>query len=124
MIRAVFVAFAACALIGAASPSPAPTVTPSIQLAQTRLDTMLRTGHADPSWFSDGFLDQIPASKVDAVLASLVSQYGAYQSIELKPDAFVAQFAKGTLDVLIHMDANAKIDYLLFRPPAAPSASP
>lgn len=124
MIRAVFLAFAGCALIGAASPSPGPTVTPSIQLVQTRLDTMLRTGHADPSWFSQGFLQQIPAGKVDSVIASMVQQMGAYQSLEFKPEAFVARFANGSVDVLIHMDANAQIDYLLFKPAAAPSASP
>lgn len=108
-------------MLGAASPSPA--VTPSIALAQSRVDTMLRTGHADPSWFSQSFLDQIPASKVDEVIASLLKQLGPYQSVELTSDKFVAHFAKGTDDVLIHLDADAKIDGLLFRPPVVTSGS-
>jgi hypothetical protein len=83
----------AAGLLGAASPSPAPTDTPSIALAQSRVDTMLRTGHADPAWFSQSFLDQIPASRVDEVIASVVKQLGAYQSVELKSDKFVAHFA-------------------------------
>src|SRR5579862_6614621 len=117
------VLFLAAALLGVASPSPAPTVTPSIALAQSRIDTMLRTGHADAAWFAQSFLDQVPATKVDEVIASLVKQLGAYQSVELTPQKFVAHFAKGTDDVLIHLDADAKIDALLFRPPVVTSGS-
>jgi hypothetical protein len=84
---------------------------------------MLRTGHADPAWFSQSFLDQIPASKVDEVIASLLKQLGPYQSVELTTDKFVAHFAKGTDDVLIHLDTDAKIDGLLFRPPVVTSGS-
>lgn len=115
--------FLAAALLGAASPSPSPSVTPSIELAQSRIDAMLRAGHADPAWFSQIFLDQVAASRVDEVIASLVKQLGAYQSIERKKNAFVAHFAKGTDDVLIHLDADAKIDALLFRPPVVSSGS-
>jgi beta-lactamase class A len=121
--RACTIAALCIVLLGAASPAPSPAVTPSVALAQSRVDTMLRTGHADPAWFSQSFLDQIPASKVDEVIASLIKQLGAYQSVELTPDKFVAHFAKGTDDVLIHLDVDAKIDGLLFRPPAVTSGS-
>lgn len=113
--------FLAAVLLGAASPSP--SVTPSVELAESRIDAMLRTGHADPAWFSQVFLDQVPASRVDEVIASLVKQLGPYQSIERNPDTFVAHFAKGTDDVRIHLDADAKIDALLFRPPVVTSGS-
>lgn len=122
-IRSATFALLCLVLAGAASPAPSPTVTPSVELAQSRVDTMLRTGHADPAWFSQSFLDQIPASKVDEVIASLLKQLGRYQSIQLTPEKFVAHFAKGTDDVLIHLDADAKIDGLLFRPPVITSGS-
>jgi hypothetical protein len=85
--------------------------------AKDRLDTMLRTGHADASWFSASFLAQVPASKVDQVIAHVKAALGDYRSIEFTPEKFVAHFAKGTDDVLIHLDADNKIDGLLFRPP-------
>ena len=84
-----------CALVGAPqviagpssspSPSASPTSPPNaaIQLARRRLDTMLRTGHADPAWFSASFLAQIPASKVDEVLAGLTATLGPYRNLEL-----------------------------------------
>jgi hypothetical protein len=105
------------------SPSPSPTSSPSpapttvFDFAKSRLDTMLRTGHADSTWFSATFLAQIPASKVDDIVAQLKDALGDYRSIELTPTKFVAHFAKGEDDVLIHLDAENKIDGLLFRPP-------
>lgn len=82
---------------------------------------MLRSGHADPAWFSQSFLSQLPAGKVDEVIAGIVKELGPYQSVELTAEKFVAHFAKGTVDVLIHLDADAKIDLLYFRPPATAS---
>jgi hypothetical protein len=111
------------AVAQSSSPSPAPAVSPAavppgIELARSRIDTMLRTGHADASWFSAGFLAKVSVSQVDAVLAGLTSALGAYQSVEYTPTNFIAHFAKGTDDVQIHLDADLKIDGLLFKPPA------
>jgi hypothetical protein len=95
-----------------------PLTPAAVALAQNRVDTMLRTGHADPAWFSADFLKQISVDQVDAVIANLTKSLGAYKSLEYTSDRFVAHFEKGTTDVLIHLDANEKIDSLLFRPPS------
>jgi hypothetical protein len=114
----------------AQSPVPAPVVSAApapaqsaIDLSRSRIDTMLRTGHADASWFSAGFLTQISAAEVDAALAGLTATLGAYQSVELTPTKFIAHFAKGSRDVLIHFDAERQIDELLFTLPEVVSAS-
>jgi hypothetical protein len=106
------------------SPAPAATATPSpsasvspLDIARSRLDTLLRTGHADPAWFSATFLAEYPASKIDDIVTSLKSTLGEYRSLEFTPSNFVAHFAKGTDDIRIHLDANNAIDALLFRPP-------
>ncbi|HZV77768.1 MAG TPA: hypothetical protein VFF63_08440 [Candidatus Babeliales bacterium] len=116
----------ATALAQSASPSPSPSANPTpspnpaqaaaIALAQSRIDTMLRTGHADPSWFSKGFLEQIPANQVDYAIVAMTRQLGAYKSLELTPDKFVAHFVNGTAGVFIHFDAKNKIDGLVFQP--------
>lgn len=118
----LMLSLSAPAVAQSSSPSPAPAVSPAavppgIELARSRIDTMLRTGHADASWFSAGFLAQVSASQVDAVFAELTAALGAYQSVEYTPAKFIAHFAKGTDDVQIHLDANMKIDGLLFEPP-------
>ncbi len=92
-----------------------------IAIATDRLDTMLRTGHADPTWFADSFLAQVPASKVDEVITSLTPSLGKYERLEFTPDKFIAHFEKGTDDILIHLDANNKIDALFFKPPVPAS---
>ena len=111
------------AVAQSSSASPAPAVCsgrrlpPGVEFARSRIDTMLRTGHADASWFSAGFLAQVSVPQVDAVLAGLTAALGAYQSLEFTPTKFIAHFAKGTDDVQIHLDADMKIDGLLFKPP-------
>ncbi len=106
----------------AATPSPAPSPPPAmastVELARSRITSMLQTGHADASWFSSDFLAQVSIEQVNAVLATLLKTLGPFQSLEYTPEKFVAHFAKGTNDVLIHLDADNKIDGLLFRPPA------
>ncbi len=117
------------ALLGAApgaSPSPVPvaaSTTSPIDLARNRVDTMLRTGHADASWFADSFLAQVSATQVDDVIATLTKTLGAYASLDVTPEKFVAHFANGTDDILIHLDAQSKIDQLLFKPPAVGGSS-
>jgi len=111
------------------SPNPSASITPTtapmspVDLARNRIDTMLRTGHADSTWFSATFLAHVPASEVDQVIAGLKGTLGEYKSVEFTPAKFVAHFAKGTDDVIIHLDADNKIDALLFRPPALAAAS-
>lgn len=109
-------------LAAAPTASPAPPGSPT-EIARGRLDTMLRTGHADAAWFADSFLAQITIDQVNTVLASLTTALGAYQSIEYTPQKFVAHFAHGTDDVLIHLDAQNKIDGLLFKPPVVAATS-
>src|SRR5215469_14597120 len=122
---------AAPSAMPSASPSPSPsaatTAASPLELERSRIETMLRTAHADPAWFSDSFLAQVPAGKIDAVLAQIRDALGDFQNIETMPEStsqkFVVHFAKGTDDVYIHLDADDKIDGLLFRPPVLKSAS-
>lgn len=112
----------------AQSPSPSltaspPAQQPAIEFARSRVDRMLRTGHVDPSWFSSNLSAQGSADAVDSAIAELTKALGAYQSVEYTPSAFIARFAKGTDDVLIHLDADNKIDSLFFRPPVVSAGS-
>lgn len=131
-MRFFIVAALTVALLGAApdaSPSPAVTIAPAtsqadaIKLAHDRIDTMLRTGHADPAWFSASFLAQVPASKIDEISAQLTKALGAYQSVEFTPTRFLAHFAKGTDDILIRLDDDQKIETLFFKPPVMTTSS-
>ncbi|HLY01027.1 MAG TPA: serine hydrolase [Candidatus Cybelea sp.] len=126
-MRAIISAALALAMLLLVAPtavaqSPAPAQSAN-DLARSRIDTMLRTGHADASWFSAGFLAQVSVAEVDAVIAGLMDKLGAYHSVEFTPTKFIARFAKGTDDVLIHIDADMRIDGLLFKAPEIAASS-
>ena len=80
---------------------------------------MLRTGHADPSYFRLGFLAQIPTAKIDQTLAQITTRLGAHKSVEFTPQKLVAHLEKGTENILVHFDADYKIDMLLISPGVA-----
>jgi beta-lactamase class A len=124
LAAASLMSMSGAAIAAEAAPASPPAASASpVDLARSRIDTMLRTGHADPTWFSDAFLAQVRASQVDEIIANLESVLGAYQSVDFTPSKFIAHFAKGSDEVLIHLDAQSKIDGLLFRPPNLKAAS-
>ena len=123
-LAAAFVGLCAFAPSFAQSPTPAASSpAPLSEFARARVDTLLRTGHADPSWFAPDFLAQVPASQVDAIVAQLGASLGAYQSIDGTQGDYTARFAKGTVEVLVHLDAQNRIDGLFFKPPHASGSS-
>ncbi|MGR4063908.1 MAG: serine hydrolase [Vulcanimicrobiaceae bacterium] len=128
LVLFAFLAAPAGAQTPAAAPSPAPSTaapasaTPSPapgaldDLARSRVDTMLRTGHAEAAWFSDAFLSQVPISKVDDIIAQFNTILGTYQSIDGTHGDYTAHFQKGSDEVLVHLDSANLIDAMLFRP--------
>jgi hypothetical protein len=88
--------------------------------AANLLDTMLRSGHADPSQFSPSFLRQMPVSAVDAAIRQLTSSLGAYRLVYFNGTNFVAVFYSGKAGIAdFHLDADNKIDALQFAPAVA-----
>jgi len=78
---------------------------------------MLTSGHADPAWFSAAFLAQVPVASVDTLIAQLAAALGAYKGIDGENGDYTVRYEKGTDEVLIHLDADNKIDAFLFKPP-------
>jgi hypothetical protein len=103
----------------AASSAPRPAATTLSEFARARVDTTLRSGHADAAWFSS----QVPAAQVDAIVAQLKASLGEYKSIDGTQGDYTAHFEKGTDEVLVPLDADNKIDGLLFKPPKLQTSS-
>jgi beta-lactamase class A len=123
-LAASLVGLGAFAPSNAQSPSPAASGPGTLsELARARVDSLLRSGQADPSWFAPDFLAQIPASQVDTIVAQLGVTLGAYQSIDGTQGDYTARFAKGTVEVLVHLDAQNRIDGLFFKQPHVRAAS-
>lgn len=111
--------FGAFAPAGAQTSSTTPVSSAAPQshseIEHTRIDTMFSSGHADASWFTDSFLAQVPASKIDEIIGQLKTGLGDYKNTDGKDGDFIAHFAKGTNEVLIHLDGANKIDSMWFK---------
>lgn len=118
--RGLRAAVLALALLAASYASPAAAVQDT---ARVRVDALLSAGHADPAWFSASFLLQVPVTQVDAILAQITKTLGTYQSLDGTRGDYTATFAKGTEEVLAHVDAEGHIDGLLFKTPKLRAAS-
>lgn len=80
----------------ASSPSSVPSASPALyHFARSRIDTMLKSGHADPSWFAASFLAKVPASPLDSILAQLTGAFGTYDGTDGAKGVFIARFVKG-----------------------------
>ena len=109
--------------VPSASPAPSATASSLSDFARARIDTMLKSGHADPAWPAASFLAQVPASALDTILAQLLGGLGTYDGIDGAKGVFTARFAKNTDEVDIHIDDENKIDGLFFRAPKLKAAS-
>ena len=124
LLAALFGLTLAPALAQTPSPPASPAPSASLDdLARGRVDTMLRSGHADAAWFSAVFLAQIPAAQVDAIVAGLKTNLGAYKSISGTQGDYTAQFEKGTDEVLVHLDADNRIDSMRLLAPKVQAGS-
>ena len=91
---------------------------------RTALDRLLRADHADAAWFSQGFLDQISLSDVDALTAKVRTAEGAFVRIDSRAGVYYAVFANAENIVQIATTPSGKIAYLTLAPGTPKTASP
>jgi hypothetical protein len=85
--------------------------------ASERLTAILNGGKPPAAWFSDRFLAQVPIDKVDAVLAAVKTQYGAFvKASPAKDGTYDIAFAKGNGHALIYLGPDGKIEGLILQP--------
>jgi hypothetical protein len=90
---------------------------------QAALERVLRADHVSADWFAPSFLAQVPAAKIDEILAQMRSQEGAFQRVEVRDGSYYSVFEKDESRTTISLDAAGKIQALLFRPFAAKGSS-
>src|SRR5271165_4608569 len=86
--------------------------------AQSRLTTLFTTEPIPAEWFATSFLAQVPIEQVRRVVASYETQLGSYKSLRALPDgSYEVAFTHGTTNATIHLDAQGKIEGLIFKAP-------
>jgi CubicO group peptidase (beta-lactamase class C family) len=67
------------------------------------------------AWFAPAFLAQVSVPQVEQVINGLKAELGPYRSVQDQPDgSYLVHFQNGTATAQIHLDAQGRIDGLLF----------
>jgi beta-lactamase class A len=94
-------------------PVQAQTITP-----QAALVRVLMAPHERSNWFAPAFLAQVSVAQVEAAVAGLKAAFGPYKSVTPQPGgSYLARFQRGTIRARIHLDAQGRVDGLLFTNP-------
>ena len=108
----------ATAAAGLAAHSAAADVPSTIELAgaPAALTRVFQTSPAKPEWFTPAFLEQVPIEQVNAVIGSVMQQFGAFKSVDGSGLDYSVHLARGTVHARIVLDHGGLIAGLLIRP--------
>jgi beta-lactamase class A len=73
--------------------------------------------------FAQSFLAQIPGSQITPIRDRVIAALGTFQRVDGGGGKYTVHFTRGTLNVLIHLDAQGKIDGLLMTNPVVTGGS-
>ncbi len=109
--------FTATAAFADAGSEPAPmTQVQAVQIVLTATPVPAQI-------FAQSFLAQVPASQIATIRDRVTQALGTFQSVQGANGQYIAHYTHGTLKVLIHLDAQGKIDGLLLREPVVTGAT-
>lgn len=91
--------------------------------ARSLLERMFKTGEAEPEWFAQDFLAQVPAERVSEIVSALREQHGPFQSVEGQGQNYTVTLERAEVPTRIVLDAEGRIAGLLFQPVAAGTIS-
>jgi CubicO group peptidase (beta-lactamase class C family) len=95
---------------GSMRPVAAAPITPHAALVRVLTLTPLQA-----AWFAPSFLAQASVVQVEQAINGIKAELGPYQSLHDQPDgSYLVHFLAGTAKVKIHLDAQGRIDSLLF----------
>jgi hypothetical protein len=85
---------------------------------------VLSSDHADSAWFTQGFLDQISVSQIDALSAQVRAAEGPFVRVDSRAGVYYAVFANAENIVQIATSKSGKIAYLTLAPGTPKTPSP
>jgi beta-lactamase class A len=97
--------------------SCAQTLTP-----EAALERFFTAPEVDPAWFSQSFLDQVPAAQLEPLIGQLIADLGAFRSVEGEAGEYTVLFERGALPAYIVLNAEGQITGLQFLPPIPTAA--
>jgi len=78
------------------------------------LQRVLAAGTIAPEWFEPSYLNDIPTTKLESLLADMHAALGPFVRVETRGGAYFAIFEKGESHAQISAGPDGRIDYLAF----------
>ncbi len=88
------------------------------------VERLLTAESIDPDWFDPAFLAQIPLAQIEAIIASLNQQYGAFVSIGMERGGGTLRLAGAEMPVRAALNAQGQFIGLFFGVPSLTDAGP
>jgi beta-lactamase class A len=95
---------------GAQTPQPTPLG------PRAALERLLHAEHASADWFAPSFLAVASVDRIDAVIAQLRADGGAFARVEMRGDAYYSVFEKGASRTQVALDGQGRFTTLFFAP--------
>lgn len=117
MRRSIFSIILLLSLLPTAGAPAAPMTEPDA------IRAVMTQKQVSPDLFAQSFLAQVSALQVTQIRDQQTAPLGSFTRVDGANGTYTAFFTHGTMKVLIHLDAEGKIDGLLFRDPLPEHAS-
>lgn len=113
---------AAPSLVSAAETSAAvpETVAPIPMAPDEILARLFRSKAVEPSWFTAGFVDNVPPRKVEEIIAEKQKELGGFERVDRNGSAFVGVFERGRCQRSSRWTARVALRAFGFRLPSSP----
>ncbi|HEY9641258.1 MAG TPA: serine hydrolase [Coleofasciculaceae cyanobacterium] len=95
---------------------PTMSPTPSSISAQAALERLFTAPQLQPEWFAKSFLNQIPLSQIQTIIAGFPASLGTYQGVQKSGEAYQVIFEQGKLSAQITLNSSGQIAGILFKP--------
>ena len=117
-MRGPHVLLALFVIAGTAGSAAIANVPPTVEMAgaPALITQLLEAPSAKAEWFTPAFLEQVPITQVNTVVAAVRQQFGAFRSVDGNGLDYVAHLERGSVHVQIVMDHAGLIAGLLIRP--------
>jgi hypothetical protein len=93
-----------------------PSTQPTQLSPQAALERLFTVSQIQSEWFAPLFLNQIPLTQIQQVIAELQKNLGAYRQIKSEGDRFFAIFERGRVAAQITLNRQGQIAGLLLQP--------
>lgn len=87
------------------------------------LERLLTKKTANPDWFGDKFLEEVPVSAIQKIVSEVKNELGEFLSVTKVSDKYEVKFEKGVMPCNVSLDDKGRFSGLWLHPPILDTAT-